>query len=256
MKRVMEFMLFVAMLTPAIASAEGESPHSFSANVAVSTEYVFRGLTQSNEGLALSGGFDYEYTPWGFYAGFWAGSIEFPGLSATNPAEVETNFYGGFTGEFAGTGIGWDVGTLFYYYPDHDEDCCGAGEYDYIEFYGNLSYTFAGAWEPTLSAGFDWSPDYFGEDGTGINIDSSLDLSLPHGFAFSGGVHYLDVDGDLTFPSGYDYVYWSVGVSKELGIFGFDVTYNGAGDDCEDVLAGGNDDLCEAFVFTISSSWD
>lgn len=245
-----------------VAADEGEPPradmtrtHSFSANVLLATEYMFRGLTQSNEGLAIQGGFDYEYTPMGFYIGFWASSIEFPGLSQTNPSSVETNLYGGFTGEFS-NGIGWDIGGLYYYYPDQSEDCCGAGDYNYVEMYGNLSYTFSDlVMTPEVTVGFDWSPDYFGEDNDGIHLEGAFDFSLPEDFALNFVVGYLDVEGDKTFTNGYDYVYYSIGVSKSFGILDFALSWNDAGSDCDDVLAGGNDDLCEAVIFTVGSSW-
>ena len=246
---------------PEPPSASSSSPHVFSANVGITTDYVFRGLTQSNEGPSIAGGFDYEYEPLGFYLGFWAGSIEF-NLGSSNSATVETNFYSGFAGEFGGTGIGWDLGALYYFYPDQNEDCCGAGDYDYVELYGDLSYTWEGSLEPSLSAGFDWSPDYFGEDDTGWNVDSELSFSLPYDISFYGTVSYLDVKGDKTFSrsagaakNGYDYIYWSVGGSKELGILEFDLHYVEGDSDCKKVLAGGDDDLCQAVVFSVSSSW-
>ena len=96
-----------------VAAAGEDSPHSFSANVLLATEYQFRGLTQSDEDFAIQGGFDYEYTPLGAYVGFWASSIEFPGLEINSPASVETNLYGGFSGTFSG-GINWDIGGLYY----------------------------------------------------------------------------------------------------------------------------------------------
>ncbi|MFT4563285.1 MAG: hypothetical protein ACI9BW_003039 [Gammaproteobacteria bacterium] len=192
----------------------------------------------------------------GAYAGFWASSIEFPGLSATKQSNnVETNFYAGFAGEFT-NGIGWDIGGLYYFYPDHDEDCCGAGEYDYFDMYGNLSYAFGDMmFEPTIDVGFDCSPDYFGQDGDGINIESSIGFTLPEGFGVSFAVNYLDVQGDKTFARGYDFVYYSIGISKSFGIIDFGLSWNDAGDDCDDVLAGGNGDLCEAVIFTVGSSW-
>jgi len=109
--------------------------------------------------------------------------------------------------------------------------------------------------EPSLDVGFDWSPDYFGEDDDGLNLESSFGFTLPEGFGVSFALGYLDVDGDKTFAAGYDFVYYSIGLSKSFGIIDFGLSWNDAGDDCGDVLAGGNDDLCEALIFTVGSSW-
>lgn len=256
MKRYITTILFAVILGQPlnVVAEDGESPHSFSANVLAATEYPFRGLTQSDEDFAIQGGFDYEYTPLGAYVGFWASSIEFPGLEVNSQASVETNLYGGFSGSFT-NGINWDVGGLYYYYPSHDENL-GAGEYDYFEVYGNLDYTFeAYTFQPAFGIGFDWSPDYFGEDDDGLHIETSIGLSLPHGFGLTANINYLDVDGNKTFATGYDYVYYSIELSKSFGIMDFGISWFEAGDDCDRILAGGNKDLCEGFVFTVGSSW-
>ena len=53
------------------ANAEEESAHSISANVLLATEYLYRGITQTNEDPTLQGGFDYGHAS-GFYIGTWA----------------------------------------------------------------------------------------------------------------------------------------------------------------------------------------
>ena len=48
----------------------------------------------------------------------------------------------GFSGDL-GNGISWDVGALYYAYPDQSEDDGpGVGDFDFWEVYGGLSYTF------------------------------------------------------------------------------------------------------------------
>ncbi len=232
--------------------AESESPHEFSGNVALSTEYVFRGITQSNEDPAVSGGFDYSYTPFGFYAGVWTSSIEF-NIDDTgrdpDDASLEMDYYAGFSGEFP-YGIGWDVSGWYYFYPGNDED--DLAEYDYWEAAGELSYTFEAPWEPSISGGVVWSPDYFGEDDTSIYGWGELGLSLPLNFGLSFYVGHLDVDGDQL-TAGYSYTHWSVGGSYEIGGFGFDLSYFDADDDCADEL-GIDDDFCEGVLFSVSRS--
>ncbi len=239
--------------TPPV-QAEAESPHEFSGNVALSTEYVFRGISQSNEDPAISGGFDYSYTPFGFYAGVWASNIEF-NIDDTgrdpDDASIEIDYYAGFSGEFP-FGVGWDVGGLYYHYPGNDEEDL-SGEYDYWEAYGSLSYTFSAPWEPSITGGFNWSPDYFGEDDDAIYGYGELALSLPLNFGLSFYVGHLDVEGDQTFPAGYSYTHWSVGGSYEIGGFSFDLSYFDADDDCSDEL-GIDDDLCEGVLFSVSRS--
>ena len=240
-------------------SHETESPHSFSANTLIATEYLYRGITQTNEGPTIQGGFDYEYVPFGFYVGSWASNIEFNTGGNTNDASIEMNFYGGFAGELA-NGIGWDIGGLYYYYPDTNEDS-GAGDYDFVEVYGNTSYTFSASMDPTIDAGFAYSPDFYGEDGDSIYVHGTFGFSLPHDFGFYGMVAWLDVAGDETTGrmatggaiDGFDYVHYAIGISKEVSILTFDLSWNDTNDNCDDLL--GDDDPCEAILFSVSSSW-
>lgn len=102
-----------------IATAEGE----FSGNVALTTDYVWRGVSQNDENPAIQGGFD--YANGAFYAGTWASIVDFGG------ANMELDLYGGFAGELEG-GLGWDVGVIGYLYPDADD-------LDFLEIYGGVS---------------------------------------------------------------------------------------------------------------------
>ena len=95
------------------------------ANVTVTSDYRYRGLTQSNFKPAVQGGFDYAHES-GFYVGNWNSSISWIGDSyaaQTNQstqgvsAPVEMDFYGGFKKEIIGEGFASDVGVLQYYYP-------------------------------------------------------------------------------------------------------------------------------------------
>jgi len=105
------------------------------ANVTVTSNYIYRGLTQSNNKPAIQGGFDYAHES-GFYVGNWNSSISWisdsygangygnktnlssgnnSGASVTGP--VEMDFYAGFKKEFIGEGFASDFGVLQYYYP-------------------------------------------------------------------------------------------------------------------------------------------
>ncbi|MBK6660551.1 MAG: hypothetical protein IPG43_21515 [Proteobacteria bacterium] len=244
--------LAAGMLVAAVAGADEQgaeaaaSAHTFSANVGLFSEYVFRGITNSNEGPAIQGGFDYAHES-GFYLGVWASNIEFGG-GTSDTASIETDFYGGFTGNFA-NGIVWDVGLIYYAYPDQNEDF--AADFNYLEGYGKLNYTWEGVTlTPSLEVGLYYSPDYFGEDGDGVYTYGTFGATLPYEFNPYVTVGYQYVDGDQTSgPAGYDYVHYAVGVNKTLGHFTADLSWQDARD-----LSGCNDN-CEAVVFSVSSSW-
>ncbi len=249
--RILHATLAVAALActsppaPADEAADG-SPHKLSANVLITTEYLYRGISQSNEDPALQGGFDYAYEPLGFYMGFWASSIEFNAMAA-DTSSIETNFYGGFAGEWP-LGVSWDIGGLYYYYPDTNEDV--GADFNFVELYGNLGYSFETTLEPTVDIGFAWSPDFFGEDGDGLYLHGKLSFTLPYRFGAYTLFGYQDVDGDLTSgPVGFDYNHYALGLTYTYSVLSFDASWNDASADC------GANDICEAFVFSVSSSW-
>ena len=101
------------VFTQALA-AEPESTLGF--NVAATTDYRFRGISQSRLDPAISGGVDYAHKS-GFYVGAWASSIKWI-KDAGGSADAEIDLYGGYKGS-AGS-VGYDVGLLTYQYPGHN----------------------------------------------------------------------------------------------------------------------------------------
>lgn len=242
MKKIVSLVTAASLIAGMSVVRAEDSPHEFSANVGLITDYLFRGISQTEGNPALQGGFDYSYTPFGFYTGVWASNVDF----GNTDENLEIDFYGGFGGDLAATGIGWDIGSIYYYYPGQE----GSPDSDYVEVYGGLNYAFAAAWEPAIGAKVYYSPDFFGETGDGTAVEGTLDLALPvAGLGLGFLVGYQDVD-DI---GGYDY--WNVSLSKSIGIFDFGLTYSDTGDTSDDWCAGGSD-LCDSTVlFSISSSF-
>ena len=104
MKKVSISSLIAAGLLATTAQAE------ITANVALSTDYMYRGISQTDSTPALSGGFDYSHES-GFYAGLWASNVDSAFYSGAN-IEIDTYFgYGGGNENWA-----YDVGFLCYFY--------------------------------------------------------------------------------------------------------------------------------------------
>lgn len=137
------------------AAAAPASPHTFTGNVAVVSDYRFRGVSQTYKLPAIQGGFDYSHSS-GFYFGNWNSSVS--GNSFNNGAAIEMDFYGGWKTEFS-NGIGLDLGGLYYYYPGsyyQTSAATGKKNYDNFELYIGLSYKW-------LSAKYSHATtDYFG----------------------------------------------------------------------------------------------
>jgi uncharacterized protein (TIGR02001 family) len=105
--------------TPAPAAATPE--WTVAGNASLNSDYRFRGFTQTNYGAALQGGIDIAHSS-GFYVGNWNSNVA---QDLYNGASLEMDFYGGFKGEVA-PGVGYDVGAIYYYYPQSGADRTGA----------------------------------------------------------------------------------------------------------------------------------
>ena len=133
----MKNFLLVIMSLGSVFSYAGVS-----ANVSFTTDYIWRGMTQS-DGPAVQGGFDYEADS-GFYAGFWGSNVNF-----NNGNGQELDYYAGYG--FSLGDVGVDVGYITYDYPDSDPDL--KFEEIYLGFsFGDLGLTYA--------SGQDEAPDY------------------------------------------------------------------------------------------------
>src|SRR5690606_14407193 len=94
-----------------------ESPHAFSYNIGLYSQYIFRGLTQTGEEAALQGGVDYAHSS-GFYLGSWATNISWlQDDDLYENSSLELDIYGGYAAEIGDTGIAYDIGLLQYLYP-------------------------------------------------------------------------------------------------------------------------------------------
>jgi uncharacterized protein (TIGR02001 family) len=173
------------------------------ANIGFTSDYVFRGISQSDEGPAVQGGLDFSHDS-GFYAGVWGSNVDF---NDGDEASVEVDFYGGYSG--AVNGFTYDVGAIYYAYPGADSDL----DYDFVELALAGGYDFGVA---ALSAAVNYTPDYFGGLGDGVYYMAAIDVPLPHDFSLSGHV------GHQTIDDGNDYTDWSLGVGYSL--YGMDLS--------------------------------
>jgi uncharacterized protein (TIGR02001 family) len=202
-----------------------------SGSVWLTTDYVFRGLSNSDEHPAAQGSLDYTFK--GFYVGIWGSNTSF------SDASIEIDYYAGYTGSLGK--LDYDIMGIYYGYPEADSS---VPEPDYFEAHLGLSYKFEGlVLEPVLGVGYNYSPDYFGEDDVGHYFNATLDLSLPWGLMLGGEVGYQDVEGDKSTGNnlgmdrndGFDYVHWRISIAKDIpDWFTLDLGYHAVDDDAED----------------------
>ena len=110
--------LLLAGAAHAQSAAPAPTPEwTVAGNASLNSDYRFRGFTQTNYGAALQGGIDIAHSS-GFYVGNWNSNVA---QDLYNGASLEMDFYGGFKGEVA-PGVGYDVGAIYYYYPQSGVD--------------------------------------------------------------------------------------------------------------------------------------
>jgi len=183
---------------------------SFSANVGVVSDYRFRGISQTDSGPAVQGGVDLDMGN-GIYLGTWASQVDF--AYGEDETEFEQDFYGGYAGETA-SGMGYDVGYIYYAYHGSDQD------EDYQEIYGSLSFG-------DLSLGFAYSDDYWYQTGEFYYLSTGYSFALGNDIALdlSAGLNLFD---EVGFLDGSDsYVDYGVTVSKEFGGLGLSASLVG-----------------------------
>ena len=133
-----------ALAAPAFVFAADAAPApdlTVAYNVGLYSQYIFRGLTQTNRQPALQGGIDLTHSS-GFYVGAWGSNISWLTDNKSAPVyssggSLELDLYGGYRTDIKGVGI--DVGALQYWYPGtlRKPDVAGANT---TEVYAALSY--------------------------------------------------------------------------------------------------------------------
>lgn len=231
---------------PAVAPAPPPSPWDIAFGGVVMSDYVFRGISQSNK--APSGGayFEPSYsTPIGsFYVGIAAYAISWPSgfnYGFTDPS-AEVDFYGGWRKSWGPFSL--DIGAIYYYYPGEKFNGFTTNS-DFYEIYGKGGYDFGNGF--SVGANVFWTPDllHYSETLAALGISNKPDAvyysgtaawELPWKFyeistTVSGEYGYWDIEktgfllaGTTADPS---YAYWNAGIAFAYKAITVDLRYHG-----------------------------
>lgn len=195
-----------------VVFAEEAAPAAVSpltGNLTLASEYLYRGIAQSNRKPAIQGGFDYAFAN-GFYVGNWNSSISWLSDSGAYDAtsasyfntlgpvtsSVEMDFYGGYKGTIVAD-VPFDVGILRYQYPGSYPT--GFLSPNTTEIYGSVGYSFF-TFKYSRSTG-----NLFGatdSKGSGY-FDLTANYDLGNGIVINGHVGRQDVHGPLKDAASY-----------------------------------------------------
>ncbi len=192
-----------------VRAEEAKAATELSFNAALTSDYRYRGISQTRLQPALQGGADLVHGASGLYAGAWASTIKWTG-DAGGDGSVELDIYAGKRGELA-SGVGYDAGVLTYVYPSNGlRHVPGFASANTTEVYGQLSYGPA-------------------------SLKYSHSLTNLFGFVDSKHSGYLDLSANVEMGQGVmlnlhagrqrvahnaaaSYTDWKVGLTRDFGL--------------------------------------
>lgn len=245
------FAVLGAVFTSNAVLAQTAAPASpLTANVALTTNYKFRGQDQDQIGHngfykskgvkpAIQGGFDYAHES-GFYVGNWNSSVNW--LSGNS---IESDLYGGY--KFKAGPVDLDVGAITYIYP-------GNAVGNTTELYTGVSWSDDAVGAFTLKYSHTVSKDYFGyagvKAGSGLKGRNTGYLNLAYSkevapsLTLKAAVGYTRMSSDIRSLGYKSYVDYNVGATYD---FGGGLTLSGA-------VQGGNKK--ESYLLSTADGFD
>ena len=212
-----------------------------SGNIALTTDYKFRGISQSDSAPSVQGGFDIAFDN-GAYIGTWGAAVDFDcaidtcgGLNGG----IELDYYAGFASDISDS-VSFDIGYIYYDYPQ-DEGLLG----DYGEIYGSLSFGDFGI-------GMNYSDEYWGETGKFTYTYATYSMALSESVALDLLVGSGDYDEAGYLDGATEHMNWSVALSTSAGGLDFAITYEDTDLDKEDAY--GYDWADAALILSIGKS--
>ena len=204
----------LATAAPAFAQEEATSDWEISGNAGIFSQYRWRGVSLSDEKVAIQGGIDVNHSS-GFYVGTWGSSLA--GWCSYVWANTEIDVYAGYAGEVGG--FGYDIGAIWYLYP-------GTSGTDVVEITAALSKEL-GPVGATVGVAYAPSQDSLGNDDS-FYIYTDWSAGIPN-TPISLNAHLGYTDGSLSvdapFSTDGDYLDWSLGASVSYDKLTLGISY-------------------------------
>uniref|UniRef100_B0T8W8 Uncharacterized protein n=1 Tax=Caulobacter sp. (strain K31) TaxID=366602 RepID=B0T8W8_CAUSK len=186
------------------AMAQDDAGLKLSYNVGVASDYIFRGISNTNNKGQVFGGVDATYGIG--YAGVWASNVDF----GTENPDAEIDFYAGVKPTVSDVNL--DLGVIYYSYSKDKNGI--PGSYSYFEVKAAASKAFGPA---TLGAAFYYSPEFPSKGGEAYYYEANGSVPIGEKMTLSGAVGHQEVDADGYFSGvGSAYNTWNVGVSAAV----------------------------------------
>ena len=194
--------LLTSMILLGLAATAGQvTATELTGDITFTSDYAFRGISQTEEAPALQGGLTLSSES-GFYASVWGSNVDFL-AEGTLELDVMLGWSGDLTEEWSA-----DVGIMRYGYPNAEID--GS---NFWEVYGSLSYK-------DLTFGLAYSDDYYANSGNFIYLYAGYSYAITDAISLDLHVGQNEYD-----DSSASYMDWSVGLSTEVMGAGLSLAY-------------------------------
>ncbi|MBL8661002.1 MAG: hypothetical protein JNM75_14755 [Rhodospirillales bacterium] len=243
----------VAMAEDADKKADDVIPGEISGSVALTSDYVFRGISQTDRDAAIQGSLEYSIDTGiagaSAYAGFWGSNVNF---NDGDQAQAEIDALFGFRGDVGDTGLSWDFGGIYYWYPGASSRL----DYDYWEIVPKVEYAVNDL--VSVSALYAFSPNFFADTGFGHYVQGGVSVTPPLPFAgfdlsLDGTVGYQWIESNS--KAGIeDYLNWSIGATVSVKSLDFTVAYTDTNLSHSDCFS--NTNVCDGrVVFSVGAKF-
>jgi uncharacterized protein (TIGR02001 family) len=192
--KFLKLALVAAAASVAMSGAAMAEELKLSYNVGVASDYVFRGVSQTQEDPQVFGGVDLTYGIG--YAGVWASNVDF---GADDPS-AEIDLYAGVKPTVGDTAL--DLGVIYYGYVD--DKGLTPGSYSYFEVKAAASRPLGPA---TVGLAAYYSPEFPGKTGEAVYYEVNGSIPAGEKLSFSGALGHQEID------SAGDYATWNVGAT-------------------------------------------
>jgi uncharacterized protein (TIGR02001 family) len=208
---LMKKLMGAALAAGATMISAGAAHAEVTANVALTTDYVFRGVSLSGNDPAIQGGADWSSDM--FYAGVWASSLS---------EGMELDAYVGVTPT---TGpVTWDLGLIGYFYPGADDD---GAEFDYYELMVGAGIDVTE--QVNLGAAVFYSDDNYGNTGEATYYELNGSFAITDAFAIDAAYGNQTIENPDGVAGGAlegDYNTWNIGAGYAFHGFTLDLRYH------------------------------
>ena len=191
----------------AMAQAAAPAPdYTLSYNVGVTSDYRFRGISQTSRDPAVQGGADFAHKS-GLYLGVWGSTVKWiEDYALATDGSFELDLYGGYRGSFSDK-FSYDLGLIRYQYPNNS----AATNANTTEVYGALTYG-------PVTAKYSRSTGNFVAN---ANSKGSQYLEIAATFDLGGGYTLTPRVGHQTIPNVAgdlgDYTDYALTLGKDFG---------------------------------------